>query len=491
MVPPCTVDVPESRSSAADAGGTTPIWVYILLLVLLVLVLIGAWKRSARKVANTRRILGDLKRHGGSSSTRQSVRVALGGASDAARRPIDQDADLGYLAIEGAEPGCRDADDIETPNHAYADLHDSAAGSDGRVSPAQPSTAQPARVTSGSGFTRGVATITNPVYQGEQGSVRSYSPPDLRHSRASARAHTSKVHSNVGVVAVGVCHDDERGTNAADYAVVDNVVVLAHSLASTEPVYSAAVDSTTDCGQDAYATIHTGEDGESNIPAHAMGTVLLSDPAQQDSRPDSMPITATGNGVHDATSPVAGSGSVVYSDLRPIYGAASLQPLWLASGSSSSASYDRLAAEPRGAAYAVPGVMTTARPRGQAHATTSEKRNDYAVIRDLMAHEKAGLDSSSDPVYAQVGDGACVHAVNDGTTAGTGPEGNGKLSAAAHRPYDTIELQFVPIPPLSSSTAAAADANHEVFDKSPAVAVGTIATPCTPLCMKKNDVAKC
>ena len=403
------MDVPESSTN--DAAVTTPIWVYVLLLVLLLLVLLvlGAWKRSARKLANTRRILADLKRHGGSSSIRQSVRVALGGASDAARGPIDQDANLGYLAIEGAEPGCRDADDIESPNHAYADLHEHAAVSDGRVSPVQPSTAQTARATAGSGFTHGGVTITNPAftnpaYQGEQSSVRSYLPPDLRHSQASARA--SKVPSNMGDVAVGVQCDDELGSNTADYAVVDNVVamVLAHSLASTEPADAAAVDSTTD-----YAIIHTGEDDESNIPAHAMGTaatMLLSDPAQQDSRTNSVSITATG--LH-ATNHAASEG------------------------------------------------------------------NEYAVIRDLTAHEDAGLDSTGDPVYAQLSDG-CVYAVNAGTTAGMGPEGNGELSAAAlsSMPYDTVEVQSVPITPLPTSTAAAVDTNYEVLDngRSPAVAGG-------------------
>ena len=104
-----------------------------------------------------------------------------------------------------------DTDDIETPNHEYAKVHDYAAVSDGRIIPNpvyQPSTAQTARATAGSEFTRGSAmitnpvyqgitrghiVITNPVYQGKQSSVQSYSPPNIR-----------KVPSNMGDVAVGV-----------------------------------------------------------------------------------------------------------------------------------------------------------------------------------------------------------------------------------------------------------------------------------------------
>ena len=61
-----------------------------------------------------------------------------------------------------------------------------------------------------------------------------------------------------------------------------------------------------------------------------------------------------------ASSPPAGSGAVAYSALSPTYGAASSQPPW------PSAQYDHLAAEPRGAVYAVPGAPTAAGPRGQA-----------------------------------------------------------------------------------------------------------------------------
>ena len=67
-----------------------------------------------------------------------------------------------------------------------------------------------------------------------------------------------------------------------------------------------------------------------------------------------------------ASSPPAGSGAVAYNALSPTHGAASSQPPRPASGSSSSAQYAHLAAEPRGAVYAVPGALTAAGPRAQA-----------------------------------------------------------------------------------------------------------------------------
>ena len=64
-----------------------------------------------------------------------------------------------------------------------------------------------------------------------------------------------------------------------------------------------------------------------------------------------------------ASPPPAGSGASAYSALSPTYGAASSPP---ATGPSSSAQYHHLAAEPRGAVYAVPCTLTAAGPRGQA-----------------------------------------------------------------------------------------------------------------------------
>ena len=54
------------------------------------------------------------------------------------------------------------------------------------------------------------------------------------------------------------------------------------------------------------------------------------------------------------------------SALSLTYGAAWRQPPRPASGSSSSAQYDHLAAEPRGAVYTVPGALAAAGPQGQA-----------------------------------------------------------------------------------------------------------------------------